>query len=195
MAQEPDVLEKPRRNLLIVTSILLVIQVTGASVSAINLPSVSLNFVRPQLLIYCVWAVWLHSLWFFWIQGRHTQNFRDRAVEFSHRGRYVMKAIKATGMNMHHFDNPDHSPQISRQFFRRSVSFYDASIVDKISRTRIVRLSYWRQFIPELKGDLHCMLIDRNFCSYEFAVIYAYVPLALKVFELIYDYSSKNSLF
>jgi hypothetical protein len=182
-------IEKPRRNLLVVSCVLIFIELAGIKIAAINVPGLTVSVQRPELLIPFVWTIFAYSLWRFWLLARpHYAPFHKRANKFVNRCRHIKEAITAQGFEFSDNWFNDHHPELVRNMYRREARFYTQDSSGQVNVEKVVKLSYLKMLFPELLGDIRCLPQDRAFVEYSLPLFVAFVPVALVVIKALFHF-------
>jgi hypothetical protein len=180
-------LEKPRRNLLIISCALIFAQVAGIEITAINVPALSINIQRPEYLLPFVWLMLAYTAWRFWLTAQAVRTpFSDRSNAYVNLGPHVLRAMHEQGVAAKSEWLNDNNPMIERALLARIVTIHLPSqdLYGQVTNTpRVFRIGYFRHFFPELVGDLKSIIRDKQFVEYDLPLLVALVPVLIAVWQ------------
>lgn len=180
MSDSPE-LSVARRNLLVISSILLIIEVTGAKIESINAPGVSITVARPELIIYFLYAVLTYSLFRFWQLAKTShQSHQEISIRHINRTPYITTIIAENKDDINNLYLSDSSPYVDRKIFKRTL-FFSGDVNGHNFQKRSVELSYRKIFIHEVIADIKSISSTNDFIEYTFPRLYAYAICMGKV--------------
>jgi hypothetical protein len=187
----PVDLDKPRRNILIVSSVLILAELSGAKVGpAVTTSGVTVTLSNPEIVLPFIWLILLYSVWRFWIMVRTTVGppFAYKSNRFINRTKIVRSVIAMSGNNLEENRFLQDHPLVVRHFFRREIQFRVhepvAGTVEEVS----LKLKYHRIFFNEIVGDIRYMLTDSYFVENTLPILVGVTPVLIGITKAYIKY-------
>lgn len=177
-----------RRNLLVLTSVLLVIELTGATIKSINAPSVTIEIQRPELIIWFLYATLAYLMFRFWQIAKATHLKHSQISNRFVNNLPIIKRISEDSLDKDEGEGyyvNDNNPSIARGIFTRTLTISGHNKHGHGINKGPVRLPYTKLLRAELIADLRAVPAHKDFVEYTLPFLYANTLLVLKLFFLL----------
>jgi hypothetical protein len=178
-----------RRNLLVLTSLLLVIELTGATIKSINAPAVTIDIQRPELIIWILYLTLAYLMFRFWQIARPTHvKYSQISNKFINQLPLIKRISDASldAVDEEGYHASDNNPSISRGFFTRTLTISGHNKLGRGVNKGPIKLPYAKVFLPELIADLRAIPTHKDFVEYTFPFLYANAVVILKAFFILH---------
>lgn len=180
-------LDKARRNLLIASTILIVIAITGANIRGASLPGLSVTFSKPDAIIYFVYMAFVYENWRFLVFTSGTKYWiREPSSIYMNKSKIIKKFVKRFtnpetaewGIN----DSQNFSVSVPHQF-RRKIIYYTRDAMGAYSISHETTVFLHEIFIQESIACLKYLAIRKNSVEYIFPIVYSLIALFITIFH------------
>lgn len=179
-----------RRNLLVLTSLLLVIELTGATIKSINAPAVTVDIRRPEFIIWFLYVTLAYLVFRFWQIARSTHvKYSQISNKFINKLPLVKRmsdALLNVSDEEGYYVN-DNNPSVSRGFFKRTLTVSGHNKFGRGFDRGPVKLPYVKMLLPEFIADIRAASTHKDFIEYTFPFLYASLVVFLKAFFLLHS--------
>src|SRR3989344_9618664 len=162
-----DEVSKCRRNLLVISSLLILYEIAGGKLAAVNAPVISITLERPQMVLYFMWLVLLYELIRFKALYReeHAKFKTDRSfICFSPKTLSKLSNLLPESSNSNGFT-------LKRGIFTRVITYHVYQ--DGDAKSKSVAVSYFRLFTDECREDLNYALQSKHSLEYSLPIIWS----------------------
>jgi hypothetical protein len=182
-------IDPARRNLMVLTSVLLVIELAGATIKAINAPAVTIEIQRPELIVWFLYIILIYLIFRFWQIARTTHiKYSQISNKFINQSS-IIKTISDITLNKDEGEGyyvDDNNPLITRGFFKRTLTISGHNKHGRGVQKGPIKLPYIKLLLPELIADFRAIPNHKDFVEYTLPFLYASAVLALKAFLLFH---------
>lgn len=172
---------KCRRNLLIASSILIIFEVAGVSISSIESLGLSLSFKNPELLKYFIWVIMFYELIRFLRITK--EKFDPHEIVISKYIKNNHKIKKYLEQNYEKYiEVTEKYPHIKRGVFSRKLAFIENE--SGHMNEKEAKIGYFFSFMPELLSDIKYAAYDLDFIEYKLPYSMAVGAIAIPIIKL-----------